>query len=245
MRLTQTLLCLLSLAPLTLANDSKDSKDSKKSSPNAAHEKPAETQTDAPAESVESHSEVQIDGKTIPYRAVTGKLQLKDDKGKARASIFHVSYLRSDVDDSSQRPVMFAFNGGPGSSSVWLHIGVLGPRIIKLPGDGTLPAPPPLRVEENPFSILDVCDLVFVDPVSTGYSRAENDVKAADFHGLNEDIESIGDFVRRWITENDRWGSPKFLLGESYGGIRVAGLAQHLQSRYGMNLNGVVLLSSL
>ena len=196
-------------------------------------------------EPVITEASVTIDGKKIPYKATTGKLFLKDADGKPRASIFHVSYERSDVQDKTKRPVMFAFNGGPGSSAVWLHIGVLGPRIVKFPGDGTEPVRPPLLVQENPLSILDACDLVFVDPVSTGYSRAQKDVKPSEFHGLDEDIESVGDFVRRWISEHDRWASPKFLLGESYGGIRVAGLSQHLQSRYGMSLNGVVLLSSL
>ena len=181
----------------------------------------------------------------IPYKVTTGKLQIKEDDGKARASIFHVSYVRTDIKDASTRPVMFAFNGGPGSSAVWLHIGVLGPRIVKLPGDGTTAPFPPARVADNPLSILDVCDLVFIDPVSTGYSRAEKDVKAGDFHGLDEDIESVGDFIRRWVSEQDRWASPKYLLGESYGGIRAAGLSSHLQSRYGMSLNGVVLLSTL
>jgi carboxypeptidase C (cathepsin A) len=188
---------------------------------------------------------VEIAGRKIPYRVTTGKLQLKQQDGKPRASIFHVSYERTDVKNPADRPVMFAFNGGPGSSAVWLHLGVLGPKIIQLPGDGTSPPLPPVLVVDNPQSILDVCDLVFVDPVSTGYSRTENDVKATEFHGLDEDIESVGDFVRRWISEHDRWASPKYLLGESYGGIRVAGLSQHLQSRYGMSLNGVVLLSSL
>ncbi|MEO5712528.1 MAG: peptidase S10 [Luteolibacter sp.] len=188
---------------------------------------------------------ITINGQKVPYRVSTGKLQLKQDDGKARASIFHVSYVRTDVKDPATRPVMFAFNGGPGSSAVWLHIGVLGPKIVKLPGDGTSAPMPPARVADNPLSILDVCDLVFVDPVSTGYSRAEKDTKPGDFHGLDEDIESVGDFIRRWVSEHDRWASPKYLLGESYGGIRVAGLSNHLQSRYGMNLNGVVLLSSL
>jgi carboxypeptidase C (cathepsin A) len=213
-------------------------------------EKPAEAaQKDSPPpkviEPVVKESSVTIDGKKIPYKVSTGKLLLKDDDGKARASIFHVSYERTDIKDATTRPVMFAFNGGPGSSAVWLHIGVLGPKIIKLPGDGTLAPFPPARVMDNPLSILDVCDLVFVDPVSTGYSRAEKDVKADDFHGLDEDIESVGDFIRRWISEHDRWASPKYILGESYGGIRAAGLSSHLQSRYGMTLNGVVLLSSL
>ncbi len=213
-------------------------------------EKPAEAaQKDPPLpkmiEPVVRESTVTIDGKKVPYKVTTGKLQLKEDDGKARASIFHVSYERTDTKDLTSRPVMFAFNGGPGSSAVWLHIGVLGPKIIKLPGDGTAAPFPPVRVMENPLSILDVCDLVFVDPVSTGYSRAEKDVKPGDFHGVDEDIESVGDFIRRWVSEHDRWASPKYILGESYGGIRVAGLSSHLQSRYGMSLNGVVLLSSL
>lgn len=198
-----------------------------------------------PIEPVSRDSAVTIGGKLIPYKVTTGKLQLKDDEGKPRASIFSVSYVRSDVKDRTTRPVMFAFNGGPGSSAVWLHIGVLGPKIIKLPGDGTTAPLPPARVAENPLSILDVCDLVFIDPVSTGYSRAEKDAKPGEFHGLDEDIASVGDFIRRWVSENERWASPKFILGESYGGIRAAGLASHLQTRYGMSLNGVVLLSSL
>jgi carboxypeptidase C (cathepsin A) len=204
-------------------------------------EEPAAKQT----EPTSRDASVEIAGKKIPYRVTTGKIQLKQDDGKPRASIFHVSYERSDVKNKADRPVMFAFNGGPGSSAVWLHIGVLGPKIVRLPGDGTTAPQPPARVTDNPQSILDVCDLVFVDPVSTGYSRTEKDVKPGDFHGLDEDVESVGDFVRRWISEHDRWASPKYLLGESYGGIRAAGLSQHLQSRYGMSLNGVVLLSSL
>lgn len=218
--------------------------------PQKTPEKPAEAaeknpQVEKPVEPTVRESSVTIDGKKVPYKVSTGKLQLKQDDGKARASIFHVSYERTDVKDPSTRPVMFAFNGGPGSSAVWLHIGVLGPKIVKLPGDGTSAPVPPVRLVENPLSILDVCDLVFVDPVSTGYSRAEKDAKPGDFHGLDEDIESVGDFIRRWISEHDRWSSPKYLLGESYGGIRAAGLSSHLQSRYGMSLNGVVLLSSL
>ncbi len=226
--------CLLFATFASAANPAPDAK---------GQEKPA-AKVDLP-DPVVTEAAVTIDGTKIPYKATTGKLLLKKEDGTPRASIFHVSYERSDVQDKTKRPVMFAFNGGPGSSAVWLHIGVLGPRIVKFPGNGTEPVRPPLLVQENPLSILDVCDLVFVDPVSTGYSRAEKDVKPSEFHGLDEDIESVGDFVRRWISEHDRWASPKFLLGESYGGIRVAGLSQHLQSRYGMSLNGVVLLSSL
>jgi carboxypeptidase C (cathepsin A) len=194
---------------------------------------------------VVKESSVTIDGKKISYKSTTAKTQLKDNKGKVRASIFYVSYTRSDVDKPSERPVMFAFNGGPGSSAVWLHLGILGPKRVKLPGDGTVPFHPPVGIVENAFSLLDVCDLVFIDPVSTGYSRAEGETSEKDFHGLDSDIESVADFIRLWVTQNNRWSSPKYLCGESYGGIRAAGLSSHLQNRYGMSLNGVILLSSL
>jgi len=188
---------------------------------------------------------VTIEGKVIEYTVTAAQIMLETDDGKPRASFFHVSYERKNSGDLDKRPVLFAFNGGPGSSAVWLHLGTLGPRIAPSSPDGTQAVPPPYQVVENSFSILDVADLVFIDPVSTGYSRAAKDVRPGDFHGVEEDIASVGDFIRRWVTENNRWASPKFLLGESYGGIRAAGLAQHLQGRYGMPLNGVVLLSSL
>jgi carboxypeptidase C (cathepsin A) len=217
------------------AADAKEIKDKEKSAAVQEIEQPP----------VVREAMVKIDGKTFGYKVTTGKLLLKAADGKPRASVFHVTYERKDVSDPSGRPVMFCFNGGPGSSAVWLHLGGIGPRRVDLPGDGTQAPVPPARVVTNAHSILDVCDLVFVDPVSTGYSRPADEAKAGDFHGVDEDIESVGDFVRRWITEHDRWASPKYLLGESYGGVRVAGLSHHLQSRYGMSLNGVVLLSSL
>lgn len=188
-------------------------------------------------------AKVTIDGQEIRYTVTTSRLALKKDSGELRASVFYVAYTRDGVENPARRPVLFAFNGGPGSSAVWLHLGALGPRIVPSSVDGTQPLKPPVRVKENPQSILDVADLVFIDPVSTGYSRIEK--KGEKFHGVDEDISSVGDFIRRWVTENKRWSSPKYVLGESYGGVRAAGLAQHLQSRYGMHLNGVVLLSSL
>jgi carboxypeptidase C (cathepsin A) len=190
-------------------------------------------------------SSVLINGETINYESIAGKILLKKDDGTPRASIFHVSYIRKDVKNPITRPVMFAFNGGPGSSSVWLHLGALGPRILNITGDGTQPIKPPATLINNTNSILDATDLVFIDPVSTGYSRAEKDIKPSEFHGVNDDIASIADFIRLWVTQNKRWASPKFLLGESYGGIRAAGLANELQSNYGMQLNGVVMLSTL
>ena len=192
---------------------------------------------------VEKQASVTIDGQKIDYTVRTSRLVIKKDDGKARASVFYVAYTRNDVKDLTKRPVLFAFNGGPGSSAVWLHLGALGPRIVPTSPDGTQALQPPLRVKENPSSILDVADLVFIDPVSTGYSRSEDSKEK--FHGVDEDIESVGDFIRRWVTDNKRWASPKYLLGESYGAVRAAGLANHLQGRYGMNLNGVVLLSGL
>lgn len=197
-----------------------------------------------PPKDVSTEGVVTIEGKKIPYQTTTGKITLFKEDGTPRASIFHVSYVRSDQ-NATNRPVTFAFNGGPGSSAVWLHLGALGPRIIQMSGDGTQPIAPPAQFGNNAFSILDVSDLVFIDPVSTGYSRAEKDTKPGDFHGVDEDIESVGDFIRMWVTKNKRWQSPKFLLGESYGGVRAAGLSHFLQSRYAMSLNGVVMLSTL
>lgn len=223
---------------LTAFSFSQPKPDEKKDTP--APEKEAKEQAPVVRENT-----VTIDGKSVPYRVTTGKLQLKKDDGKPSASIFHVSYERTDTKDAQSRPVVFCFNGGPGSSAVWLHLGGIGPRRVELPGDGTTAPKPPVKLIDNAYSILDVADLVFIDPVTTGYSRAEKDTKATEFHGVDQDVQSVGDFIRRWVTEHNRWASPKFLLGESYGGVRAAGLSDHLQSRYGMSLNGVIMLSTL
>lgn len=234
MRLIYTLALALPLTALLAQENPKDASKDTAKKPEAA----------APQKNVSVEGSVTINGVAIPYTATTGKLVINRDDGTPRASIFHVSYVRKDINDPN-RPVTFAFNGGPGSSAVWLHLGALGPKIVKLTGDGTQPIAPPATLGDNQFSILDSSDLVFIDPVSTGYSRAEKDAKPQEFHGVDEDVESIGDFIRSWVTENKRWSSPKFLLGESYGGVRAAGLAHHLQSRYAMSLNGVVMLSTL
>ena len=196
-------------------------------------------------EPVSRDGSVTIAGEKIDYKVTTGELNLKNDKGEDQASIFHVSYIKKGVRDFSTRPVLFAFNGGPGSSAVWLHIGALGPKIIPTSADGTQALAPPITVVENPQSILDVTDLVFVDPVATGLSRPESKDKSKQFFGVNADIDSMSDFIRRWVTEHKRWSSPKFVLGESYGSLRAAGLSDKLQQRYGMHLNGVILLSGL
>lgn len=187
---------------------------------------------------------VSIAGEDVTYTVETGMLPLLKNDGATRASVFYIAYTRSGPTNKATRPVTFCFNGGPGSSSVWLHLGGLGPRRVKLNDDGTMP-PPPFGLVDNTYSVLNVTDLVFIDPVATGYSRPAKDEKADQFFGQSGDIESVGDFIRLWTTRNERWTSPKYLLGESYGVFRAAGLADHLHSRYGLYLNGVVLLSGL
>ena len=145
---------------------------------------------------------------------------------------------------STTRPITFSFNGGPGSSSVWLHLGALGPRRVKMNPDGTLPKPP-FGLVDNEYSILHATDLVFIDPVATGFSRPAKDEKPDQFFGQSADIEAVGDFIRLWTTRHHRWLSPKYLCGESYGVFRAAGLADYLASRYGMYLNGLLLVSGV
>lgn len=186
---------------------------------------------------------VVVDGASIAYVATAGRLTLRDYEGKPKAKVFFVSYARPG-EDPAARPVTFAFNGGPGSSSVWLHLGALGPRRVLL-GDEGEAVPPPYRLVDNEATWLDMTDLVFVDPVSTGYSRPVEGEKANQFHGLDEDVSWMGEFIRAYVTRYRRWGSPKFLVGESYGTTRAAALAGHLQDSLGMYLNGVVLVSTV
>lgn len=205
---------------------------------------------------VTSQHSCTIAGKVVPYTVTCGTIVLKEEaekKGekageaegeKARATIFFIAYTRSDVKDLSQRPLTFSFNGGPGSSSVWLHLGLLGPRRVNM-GDAGHLLPPPYRLVENEHSLLDVTDLVFIDPVSTGFSRPVPGEKASQFHGLKGDIESVGNFIRLYSTRFLRWTSPKFLIGESYGTTRAGGLSGYLQERHGMYLNGIILVSAI
>ncbi|MPY88452.1 MAG: peptidase S10 [Luteitalea sp.] len=204
----------------------------------------AKTAPEPAAPPVETQHRVRIGGTDVAYTATTGMLTLEDDAGKPKANVFFIAYTRDDVDDRSQRPLTFSFNGGPGSSSVWLHLGVLGPRRVFMPDDPTQAAPPG-RLVENASSVLDVTDLVFVDPVSTGYSRPAEGEGAKQFHGVREDVQSVGDFIRLYLTRSQRWTSPKFLIGESYGTTRAAGLSDYLQDRHGVYLSGVVLVSSI
>ena len=192
-----------------------------------------------------------IPGRTLDYTATTGRVVLrkevltdgKFDGHEAKAEVFLTSYTL-DAADPTTRPVTFAFNGGPGSSSVWLHLGLLGPRRV-LSGDAGELLPPPYGMADNAQTLLAHSDLVFIDPVSTGYSRAVKGEKPGDYHGYEGDLESVGEVIRLWTSRHGRWMSPKYLAGESYGTLRASGLAEHLQSRYGMFLNGLMLISSV
>jgi carboxypeptidase C (cathepsin A) len=191
--------------------------------------------------SVTEH-ECTVGGKTVAYTATAGLLELPSPEGKHRASVFFIAYVKNGVADRSKRPLTFSFNGGPGSSSVWLHLGALGPKRVEMDAEG-MPLPPPYRLVPNEHSVLDLTDLVFIDPVSTGFSRPAKGVKAGEFHGLRNDVNSVGEFIRLYVTRNGRWSSPKFLIGESYGTTRAAELSNHLQRAHGMYLNGVILVS--
>ncbi|MEM7119591.1 MAG: peptidase S10 [Chloroflexota bacterium] len=197
---------------------------------------------------VTQHS-VTINDQIINYTATAGTIVLKEEKEedgepKAKASIFFIAYTKDGVDDLGQRPITFSFNGGPGSSSVWLHLGLLGPRRVLMDDIGNA-LQPPYKLVDNEFSLLDKTDLVFIDPVSTGFSRVAAGEKPKQFHHFKKDIESVGEFIRLYTTREKRWTSPKFLIGESYGTTRAAGLSGYLQGRHGMNLNGIMLISSI
>jgi carboxypeptidase C (cathepsin A) len=192
--------------------------------------------------SVTDHK-VQINGKEIKYTVSTGMMALKNDKGKEKAQVFYIAYTAKPK-EGEKRPITFSFNGGPGSSSVWMHLAMLAPRRVLMTDDG-MSLPPPAKIIDNEYSILDRTDLIFIDPVSTGFSKPVNGTNKKEFHGVNQDISSVGEFIRLYVLQNKKWLTPKFLIGESYGTFRAAGLCEHLLSKYGMRLNGIMLISSI
>jgi carboxypeptidase C (cathepsin A) len=209
----------------------------------ATAEEVPESSGDAPLEFVSEHA-LEVPGGELRYRAVASETWLRNEKDEPTASFFTIAYTRTDTPDAEGRPIAFIFNGGPGSSSVWLHLGLLGPRRVAVPEDGTAAVGPPYSLEANPHSLLRVSDLVFVDPIGTGYSRALGEKNNRDYWGVDEDADSVSEFIRRYLSEHRRWNSPKFLIGESYGTIRASLLVSRLQS--GLNsvfLNGVILIS--
>ncbi len=195
-------------------------------------------------QSVTQHS-LAIGGKTINYTATAGTLLVRNDKDEPEAAMGYIAYVQrtaGDTGDAGRRPVTFAYNGGPGSSSVWLHMGALGPRRI-VTADAGPTLPPPYRVVDNAYSILDKTDLVMIDPVGTGLSHAVGQAKDKDFWGVDPDIESVSRFIAQYVNDNHRWASPKYLLGESYGTTRSAGVVDYLQTKSHMAFNGVILVS--
>ena len=187
---------------------------------------------------------VMIANERVTYTAETGMLPLLKPDGTPRASVFYVAYTRTGITNKAARPVTFCFNGGPGSASLWLHLGALGPRRVKMNEDGSLP-PPPFAVVDNEYSLAGASDLVFIDPVATGFSRPAKDEKTDQFFGDQGDLEATGEFIRLWTTRHERWLSPKYVLGESYGVFRAAGLAEYLRGHCGLYLNGLMLVSGV
>jgi len=217
-----------------------DKKDAKEPGKEAKEEKPKE-----------KAGHVTLGGAEVHYLAQTGMMPLLKDDGTPRANVFYVYYAATDAkgkrlaaQDAGSRPITFCFNGGPGASAVWLHLGGLGPRRLDLPADGLSPQTV-TKIVDNPNSILDATDLVFVDPVSTGLSRAAKGEKAEQFFNVDEDIQAAGEFVRLFTTREQRWESPKYLCGESYGVMRVSGLVAYLQEKHGLYPEGLILMSGL
>jgi carboxypeptidase C (cathepsin A) len=190
---------------------------------------------------VVTHHQITVDGKPLKYTATTGRLPIKRGDGKVEAEMFFVAYTL-DGQDSEKRPLTFAFNGGPGSATIWLHMGALGPRRAALRPDGLLP-PAPYRIADNPSTLLDKSDVVLVDAISTGFSRAANAELSKKFLGVKGDIDAFSEFIRLYLTRYERWSSPLFLFGESYGTTRAAGIAGNLAGQ-GISFNGITLLST-
>lgn len=212
-------------------------------------DKPEQSDNDEKKEKVEetepivtSHS-ISMKGDTLSYTATTGLMPLKNEKDEIEAQIFYTAYTLDKVEDSADRPLIFVFNGGPGSASVWLHMGALGPKRVDMGEEGFMPAPP-YRLVDNEYTWLDLGDLVFIDPVGTGYSRATDPDNNKKYWGLDSDLESVGEFIRLYLSRNERWTSPLYLAGESYGTTRASGLSGHLVDR-GIALNGIMLISTV
>ena len=214
----------------------------------ATREAPPATTAAAPASPDKlaiTDGQVTLADQTLHYQATAGLMPLKDDAGKLKANLFYIAYVKTDAAaPAAKRPLMFLFNGGPGAAAVWLHLGAAGPKRLATAEDGA-PLSGPARLVDNPQTWLADADLVFIDPVSTGYSRAATPEQAKEFHGFSEDVAAVAEFIRLYVTKNQRWDSPKFLAGESYGTTRAAGLADHLQEHVGMSVNGVVLVSTV
>ncbi len=191
-----------------------------------------------------THHSVEINDRILDYTATVGYMQIQNKSGEYEADMFFIAYVKDQVQEQSQRPITFLFNGGPGASSVWLHLGAVGPKRLFI-SDEDRPLRPPYKLVDNEYGWLDLTDLVFIDPVGTGYSRSAPGKDPKQFYGVKGDIESIGEFIRLYTTKYERWRSPKFIVGESYGTVRAVLLAEYLHDTYGMDVNGLLLISSV
>lgn len=208
----------------------------------AAQEKSSKSSPQIPTGTVASQGTAQIGGKSVAYKATTGYLQVQDKEGVHKANMFYVSYIKQGETNLKIRPITFVFNGGPGAASVWLHMGALGPKRIAMTVDGNAQKPP-YSIVNNEYSWLDITDLVFIDPVGTGFSKPAEGEKADQFYGFENDVKWVSDFIRQWTSDNNRWGSPKYLAGESYGTTRACGVVEYLMEEYSMYFNGISLIS--
>ncbi len=232
---------VIALSPALLAQDDPDA-GGKGDEPGKPDKGDKDAKIVVPAdESVTTEDTVTVNGQLVPYRVTVGTQPVWDDDGGPVASMFYTYYERSDVEDQAARPLVVSFNGGPGSASLWMHIAYTGPRLLEIDSEG-FPVQP-YGIRENPHSILDVADIVYVDPVNTGFSRILNDANRSQFFGVNEDVRYLARWLGTFVTRRGRWTSPKFLIGESYGTTRVSGLAAELQGSEWMYLNGVILVS--
>src|SRR5580704_13725176 len=228
----------------TVAAAQEPPKDAKPGAPAAGADAKPPADANAPKEeSWPSDHTISVGGQTFSYKATPSTTLLKDDKGEPTALMFSIAYTRSDTKNAGQRPIAFVYNGGPGASSAWLHMGAFGPRRV-VTQNAAPTGPGPYQLTDNGNCLLDKADLVFIDPVGTGFSRvvAKGDTK--DFWGVDQDVKSFADFMGIYISRNGRWNSPKFLIGESYGTFRSVALANYLQSERGIYINGIVLIST-
>src|ERR1700704_2200381 len=226
-------------------------KDNKDAAPAASITAAAEPQERI----VTTEHQLKLGKRTLEYTATCGTIVMRDytpsydaketgtrKPDKATASLFFTAYTLKGLKKGEQRPITFSFNGGPGSSSVWLHLGILGPQLVAADEMGNAP-PPPYALVDNEHTLLTDSDLVFIDPVGTGHSRMAEGEKVAEFHEYQRDLDSVGEFIRLYLTRFGRWDAPKYLIGESYGTTRAAGLSHHLQDKHDVFLNGVMLVS--
>ncbi|MCY3969917.1 MAG: peptidase S10, partial [Acidobacteria bacterium] len=203
----------------------------------------AVAETPSPPGRWETSHSIDVGGETVEYDAVVTGIQLDNDDGAPAAQLWYTAYFRTNGAAPRERPLVFSYNGGPGSASFWLHMGIMGPRRVVTPDVGPQGAPP-YPLEDNAWTILDIADIVMVDPIGTGFSHTLGDTPGSDYWGIDEDAKSLAQFIRRFLSAHDRWNSPRYLLGESYGTTRSAVLAGHLQ-RANIDLNGIVLVSSV